>query len=456
MTVASPDENGAALVIGDEGAVPAGSLVHVINATEDPAALTTVVKAQASLPAVCSRAFHACAFAGDDGSFEILIGAENDHEIIVEILNSDGFRISERLHRPVPGNIRHFVRPVVGLGLLSNIPTSTRKLYALMPRTPDDPRGLVSVVDLETGTRNPFPFDGPLPGRMAVRTETREGIIIDPEGEFGAKVDLVANDFDAPTKFPLNAVRDVVLDTGNNVILVATAETVEPGGTAADARFIRSFNFNTLAEQDPIRMSFFQTAVPNATNVSTRALDIISFDDGAIISDLAAFVGIYDILGTLTPAVGLFDATNMLFRTALPLPAGSDPEDVAFARTSNRLLVTDSGNDRIYLINFTYAGGVATLAPGGLVADPNGFLANPRAIVVHPASGFAFVNAKNGTDDRPDTVLTIDLTADQVVDLNPVGFGPSDAAFDPVDQDLFVSTLKSHAVTLWGLPDLLP
>jgi DNA-binding beta-propeller fold protein YncE len=190
--------------------------------------------------------------------------------------------------------------------------------------------------------------------------------------------------------------------------------------------------------------------------VATRALDLISFDDGAIISDLAAFVGVYDILGTLRPAVGLFDASGMLFLTALQLPEGTDPEDVAFARTSNRLLVTDSGNDHIYLINFTYAGGVATLTPGGLVADPNGLLDNPRDILVHPDNGFAFVNAANGNEDHPASVLTVDLTADQIVDINPVGFGPSGSAFDPVGQNVFVSTLKSRAVTFWGLSDLLP
>jgi DNA-binding beta-propeller fold protein YncE len=456
LTVTSPDETGAALVVGDEGAVPAGSLVHVINATQDPAALQVSGLNQSSFPAVCSRAFHACVFAGEDGSFEITIGAENDHEIIVEILNGDGFRISERLHRPVPRNIRHFVRPVTDLGLMANIPMSDRKLYVLMPRTLDDPKGLVSVVDLAAGTRTPVTFDGPHPARMAVRTETREGIVVDPEGNFGAKIDLAANNFDAPPKFPLGSPRDVILDSSNNVILVSTAETVAPGGTAADARFIRSFNFNTLAEQDPIRVSFLQTAIPGATNVATRSLDLTPFNDGAITIDLAAFVGIYDISGTPTPIVGLFDASGMLFLTALPLPAGTDPEDVAFARTSDRILVSDSGNDRIHLIDFTYAAGVATLTAAGEIADPEGFLLNPRDITVHPDSGFAFVNAKNGTADRPDTVLTIDLTADQVVDINPVGFGPSGQAFDPVDQRLFVSTLKSRAVTFWGLPDLLP
>ncbi len=474
MTISSPDETGAALVIGDEGAVPAGSLVQVINTTQDPAGLKVSQKlsetlmsallspipsaqAQTSFPEVCTRAFHACVFAGTDGSFEVIIGAENDHEIVIEILDSaTGVGISERLRRPVPRNVRHFARPVTDLGLLSNIPMSTRKLYALMPRTPDDPRGLVSVVDLATGTRTPVPFDGPLPARMAIRTETREGIIVDPEGGFAAKVDLAADNFDAPTKFLMEAPRDIVLDTSNNVILVSTAETVAPGGTAADARFIRSINFNTLVEQDPIRMSFFQTAIPDATNVATRALDLIPFDDGAIISDLAAFVGIYDVAGTTTPAVGLFDASNMLFLTALPLPTGTDPEDVAFARTSNRLLVSDSGNDRILLLDFTYAGGVATLTPAGEIADPNGFIGNPRDIVVHPEGGFAFVNAANGNEDHPASVLTVDLTADQVVDLNPVGFGPTGSVFDPVNQILFISTFKSHAVTFWGLPDLLP
>lgn len=471
LTVTSPDETGAALVVGDEGAVPAGALVHAINATQDPAGLRVAglwsqslfamsalfpsAQAQTSFPEVCTRAYHACSYAGDDGSFEITVGAENDHEIIVEILNSDGFRISERLRRPVPQNVRHFVRPVVGLGLLSNIPMSARKLYALMPRTLDDPRGLVSVVDLPTGERTPFPFDGPFPARMAIRTETREGIIIDREEGFAAKIDLAAHNFDAPAKFLMAAPRDVILDTGGGVILVSTAESVDTG-TAANARFIRSINFNTLAEQDPIRVSFLQTAIPGATNVATRALDLVSFTDGAITFDLATFVGVYDVGGTMTAAVGLFDATNMLFLTALPLPAGTDPEDVAFDRTSNRILVSDSGNDRIHVLDFTATGATASITAAGEIADPEGLVGNPRDIFVHPDNGFAFVNAKNGNPDHPDTVLTIDLTADQVVDINPVGLGPTGLAFDPVDQNFFVSTFKSHAVTRWGLTDLLP
>ncbi|HSA58772.1 MAG TPA: hypothetical protein VLJ37_03730 [bacterium] len=471
MTITSPDETGAALVVGDEGAVPAGSLVHAFNATQDPAGLRvsgnlsaslmsallspiSSAQAESSFPEVCGHAFHACAVAGADGSFEITLSAENDQEIVVEILNNDGFQISERLRRPVPRNVRHFVRPVADLGLLSNIPLSTRKLYALMPRTLDDPNGLVSVVDLPTGTRTPVPFAGPRPARMAVQTETRQGAIVDPDGNFVAKVDLAINNFDTPVTFPMEGPNDVVFNTTGSEIVVS--DTAKPVGISV---LLQKIDFTVMTDMDELTDTDLQVLIPGAVNVETTALDLIPFTTTSTF-DLVAFIGTYHVDGVDKPAVGLANTSSMQLLAVTLLPAGTVPEDVAFDRTADRVLVTDSGNDKIFIFDFTttapVVSPVTTLTPAGEIADPEGFVINPRDLFVHPDNGFAFVNAKNGNADHPDTVLTVDLTADQVVDINPVGFGPTGLVFDPVNKNLFVSTFKSHAVTFWGLPDLLP
>ncbi|HEX5037574.1 MAG TPA: hypothetical protein VFX30_10485 [bacterium] len=469
LTISSPDESGNVLVVGDEGAVPAGSLVHAVNNSKDAVALrvlegtlfgwVSVAEAQAGLPEICGHTFHACTLADNNGSFELSVPAAEDEEIIVEILDpATGARISERFQKKVPANVKGFPRPVSALGFLGNSITGDHTLYALMPHLePGGTQGLISVVNVDTGERTPVDFDGPNPTRMVVEAASRQAVLLDPEGEFLAKVDLTANNFDTPAKTPVEAPRDAVLNTTGSLLLVATGETTD-AGTPEDARFIRTFNFITGVEGDPIRISTLQTVISGATNLETLALDIRPFTDGAIFFDMAAFVGMFDIPGAgPTAVIGLFDADSLMFLTALPLPAGTLPEDIALSRNGDQILVTDSGNDKILVFDFSYIGGVTTITPVGAVADPEGFVQNPRDIVMLPEQPIAFVTAKNGTDDRPDTVLTLSLiTPPTVVDINPVGLGPTDLLLDPFNQALFVSTFKSHSVAIWGPADLLP
>lgn len=470
LTVSSPDESGVALIVGDEGAVPAGSLVHAVNNSQDAVALrvfegletallgwVSPANAQSGLPEVCGKAFHACVLADNNGSFELSVAAAENEEIIVEILDpATGARISERFQHAVPGNVKFFARAINELGFLGNLVTGDHNLYVLMPHLVDGgTQGLVTVVNLDTGDRTQVDFDGPNPTKIAVQTETRQAAVLDQEGEFVAKVDLTTNNFNSPPKTAVTAPRDVILNTGGNVALVATAEPTD-SGTAADARFIRSFNFVTGVEGDPIRISSLQTLVAGATNIETRALDLRPFSDGSVFFDIAAFVGLYDIAGIPTGILGLFDAGSMLPLGAIALPPGTIPEDVALTRIGDHILVTDSGNDKILIFDFSYLAGVATITSAGVVSDPEGLVQNPRDIVQVPDQPFALVTAKNRTDDRPDSVLTVNLSSAVVVDINPVGLDPSGAIFDPFDQLLHVSTFKSHSVTFWGPSDLLP
>jgi DNA-binding beta-propeller fold protein YncE len=470
MTVSSPDESGVALIVGDEGAVPAGSLVHAVNNSKDTVALRVLegletallgwvspANAQSGLPEVCGKVFHACVLADNNGSFELSVAAAEDEEIIVEILDpATGARISEQFRHSVPANVKFFARPINDLGFLGNSVTGDHNLYVLMPHLVDGgTKGLVTVVNLDTWERTQVDFDGPNPTKIAVQTETRLAAVLDQEGEFVAKVDLTANNFNSPPKTAVTAPRDVILNTGGNVALVATAESTD-SGTAVDARFIRSFNFVTGVEGGPIRISSLQTLVAGATNLETKALDLRSFTDGSIFFDMAAFVGTYDIAGTPTAVLGLFDAGSMLLVGTIVLPPGTIPEDVALLRTSDRIVVTDSGNNKILIFDFSYLGGIATITSAGAVSDPEGFVQSPRDIVLVPDQPFALITAKNGTDDHPDTVLTVNLSSAIVVDINPVGLNPSGAIIDPFDQLLYVSTFKSHTVTFLGAPELLP
>lgn len=460
LTVTSPDEDGVALVIGDEGAVPADSVVHVVNESQTSASLIDfseliaaldffpAAEAQASLPETCSRAFHGCAIADADGAFEIEINASQDDSIVVGILDqATGTTISERTRQPVPRNVRFFVRPVLGLGLLNNPPTNDRNLYALMGGLPDNPAGLVSIVDLSTNTRTVVPFDGPRPSRMAIDRTTRQAAVLDNLEGFIAKVDLTANNFDAPATLAVPSPRDLGLNEAGNSLLVSTA---------AAAPILR-INFTAMTAAGAINEANLQAFIPGISNVETRGVDVIPFTTN-VTFDLMTFVGSYAVGGTPTPAIGLADATTMTLLALTPLPTGAEPLDAAFFVIKNKILVTDPANDQILIYTFAtdYPGGVTTtLALQGAVPNP-GFLLNPRAIDVYPAGPYAFITAKNGNETRPDTVLTMDLNSETLVQIRPVGHNPTDLVFNDIEEEVFVSTFRTHAVTEWTLPELLP
>lgn len=462
LTVTSPDEDGVALVIGDEGAVPADSLVHVVNESRTSASLidfSAVIaaldpfpsaEAQITLPETCRRSFHGCAIADADGSFEIEINASEEDSIVVGILDqATGTTISERTRHPVPRNVRFFVRPVIALGLLNNPPTSDRRLYALMGASLEDANGLVSVVDLSTNTRNVVSFAGPRPARMAVDTATRQAAILDTVDETVAKVDLAVNNFNTPTSIPSAASRDLALNEAGNRLFITTASAGAP---------LRRIDFTTMTPDGGLNDVNLQAFIPGITNVDTRGVDVISYTTSATF-DLLTFVGSYDVGGTATPAIGLVDATTMNLLALTPLPAGAVPLEAAFFVMKDKILVTDPANDQILIYTFAtdHPGGVTTtLTLQGTVPDPSDFILNPRSIAVYPAGAYAFITARNGSETRPDSVLTMDLNAETLLRLRPVGHNPTDAVFDELEEDLFVSTLKTRAVTVWTLPELLP
>lgn len=451
LTVTSPDESGVALVIGDNGAVPADSLVHATNETQASAAFVVFPDLSTTQPDICKLAFHGCAFADADGSFEISLNASADDSIAVGILDqTTGSTISEKTSHSVPRNIRHFVRPLLDIKILSD----DRKLYALMGNTLEDPNGLISVVDLATNTRNVVPFDGATPQRMAIQNETRTGVIADSAGGFLAKVDLTTDQFDAPAKQPLAAPTDLVFGTGGANLFVTS------GQTGPSAMALQQVDVASLSTTAAIKDPDLAAMLPGASNIVTRSLDLLPFTGSSGTFDLIAFVGMYDVSGTTVPALGLSlsNGTNLAILAMTPLPNGADPHSVAFFRTEDSLLVTDPANDHIWIYSFTVdpVVFVGNLTLDGPVSDPSGWVVNPLRIETDRIDKLAFVNTNNETDEHPDSVLTIDLSSRSVVDSNPIGSNPTGLAYDPVDQILYSATLKSHSITFWTLPDLLP
>ncbi len=458
ITVTSPDEDGTALVVGDEGAVTGGSLVHVTNTTEGGSALLLFsdlfpsAMAQASLPAICSRTFHACGTAEEDGSFEIEITAAEDDAIEVELLDaSTGTTISEKSSHQVPHNIRFFVRAVQDVGLLPQ----DQKLYAVMASNVEDPNGLISVVNTDTGLRNTVSFDGAAPFRIVTHEGTATAAVLDAAGNFAALVDLAANNFDAPPKAPILAPRDAVFSTDGTLLYVSTANTLAVGGPV---RRIDPSGPDDLGLV--ITNGALDAVIAGASNSATRGLDLFSFETAFGSTDILVFVGLYDVGGTERAALGMIDPNAGALLDFTLLPEGTDPVDVAAVPGLEGILVTDQGNGKIlvfsYVIDMVGPGATATLTGRDPITDPEGVVINPKRIVVDETNGLAYVTAKNGNETHFDTVLTVDLGSLAVVDLNPVGLNPSGIVWDGTTSILYVGTLKTRAVTFWDLPTLLP
>lgn len=457
ITVTSPDEDGAALVTGDENSVSAGALVQAINETEAGStalfldSLFPTAWAQGSLPAVCSLPFHACAYAEADGTFEIEISASEGDDISVEEIDpTSGTATTERIRRPVPQNFLRFARPVVDTAVLP----AANKLYALMGNNLENPdNGLVAIVDLGTEGRTRVPFDGADPARLVIHTGSRQGAVADTRGRFVAIVNLDLDNFDTPTKTETIPVpRDIVFNTAGSSLLVSS-------GPAARRSLTRIAIGATAAE---VTGTVNQRDIPGIdSHDATMALDLINYQTATGAVQLVAFVSAVTIAGTPTSVIGLLDFDTLQFLSDLtPLPQGTQPNDVAFFQTADRLLVTDELTDQMLVYSFTVdplANPQATLTLEGTITENSaGVIANPRAIAIDPVNRLAFVSAKNGTELRPDTVMTIDLQTEAVVDINPAGHNPTGIAWDPDDQILYVSARRSNSIVFWGLPDLLP
>ncbi len=469
LTVTSPDQDtGAALVSGDQGSVSGGSIVHAVNETQAGTSALLLLSslfpsamAQTAFPDVCSRPFHVCARAQDDGSFEVDIPAAVSDQIGVEILDPNaGTPISPRDHHAVPQNVRHFIRGVVDVGILP----SQNRIYALVHGIPaTSTPGIVSIVDLNTNTRTPITFDGFDPQRLVLNANANLAAIIDANTSLVDFVDLTTNAFGAPiTKFAAPAAA-----TG----AIPTDVAFSTDGTHAIASYIS--DQMGLAVIDPLTgtmTDFLGNDKFSGTGFTNRRVNAVTV--GRLTSpavDVFAFVGLLNS-GSATPtpfvALGELGTGGTIVPLSLPTPlqAGAAPHGVGLfiSGTQTALLVTDGGNDRIwaYNINLDFTATpptpVATLSLLGSVADSGGNIVKPDRIVMDPVDRLAYVNVHNGNDLHPADVLTIDLPTLAVIDENPVGHLPTGIDWDPMHQVVYVSTLGTQSVTFWNLAQLRP
>lgn len=457
ITITSPDEDGVALVVGDDEAVTADSVVHVTNETQASSASLFLEKifrpayAQETLPSICSQAFHACGRAESDGSFEVEMTASENDEISVEIIDeTTGAAETDKIRKPVPENILLFVRPVRDV----QVRPSTNQLYALMGNSELTPNtGIVTIYDLETETRDPNLYDGSDPRRMVFHQDTAQAVILDGQGEFAALVDLSRNNFLNPLKVTgVSLPQDAIFNTAGTAILVshgpssdvAITQITLSGGSATITERVEADDLPGYDRHD-----------------NTLGIDLIRYTTPTRTFDLVAFVSAVFQGETFQTVVGLLDADNMQVLSNLAvLPDGTAPNDVAFFRTEDRLLITDEQSDQILVYSFSIdlsAETPATLTfEGQLSSNLAGVITGPREIEVDPVNELAFITARNGTEERPDTVMTVDLPSRTIVDINPVGHNPTGLFWDSTDQILYVSARRTRSVTFWGLTELQP
>jgi DNA-binding beta-propeller fold protein YncE len=463
MTLTSPDEDGKCALIGDANAVDAGALVHAVNTSQAIALkivnqfenlLVNSAQAQGAFPEICTRPFHACVFAGSDGSFEISLEAAAEDAIAVEVIDNNGFPISEKASLPIPPNVRLVSRPVQEVAVLSNVPIGDRKVYAFAEADEDHPKGLVTIFDRVAGGRTLVEFNGVTPVQMEVATETRQGVIADFTGNMLNKVDLTSNNFDAPVQLPLIAPSGLALNPSGSEGWVCTADHTGP-----DPIMIQKVDVIAMTEMDELFGSSMSVVIAGASPDALVAITHTSFTTTSTF-DLLGFVGRIQLGGPGATVVGLANGSSMRFLAIDPLPVSSDPQDIAFLPGQSRFLVTDRLSNRIFIYGFTTTAPLpsptTSLTLEGEVADPLGALIQPLEIFVHPTNGFAFVTARNGNEDHPDSVVTIDLTSMTVVDSVPVGRGNGSIAYDVNDDLAFIGSEITRTVISWGLADLLP
>lgn len=467
ISVTSPDEEGVALVVGDESAVEGGSLVQAINETQSTSAtlwLSSLVtsafaQVQGNFPDICSRPFHACAFAEDDGSFEIEINASEDDEISVGVIDeTTGEETSVKISRPVPQNIRHFVLPVMDVQVLPD----QNELYALI-QAPlveiDSP--FVSILNLDTNEKTPVPIPGTDPKKLRFSPQRDSAVILDGNGNFAAVSNLQQKAFNNPTAtYEVQSPTDVIYHTSGQSIVVSSGKQSKTLLTkiSLDANQV----VDTVTEDE--------VTAGNTTHDTTLAMDAISYSiqdaaGGVITSQFIATIMAFNNAGQLMTGVAVFDYNLFQAYSAITeFPEGTEPDDVAFYPDGNMILVTDFGNDTVLMYSYTFtpeAQPPITLNFLGSVSDPNevlpdGILKDPRDIVVDSAGGRAFVTARNHTEETPDMVVTIDLATRTVVQATPIGLDPTGIIWDSQSSTVYVSTAKTRAVTFWGLDDLIP
>lgn len=495
IVVSSPDASGNISINGESGSVPGGSLVLAVNSSVSASNLPMKVLdllvgnayAADTMPSICSSAGHVCAYADSLGAFSIIIaGSINDEIIIVIIDPVSGKEISERLVRTVPENFFPTLTGPVDIFLLAE----NGYLLILYPG------GTESINWIEKALLSPWTID---PTKIDVGGTGAHQLVMDSLGavvsDIGSSAnsiyfseispdgqtllgfqqyllpnDLVPGSYLAPADLlftslysPPSYIDYVVManydakpsvyfwDIANKGVQGNARFTIElPVGwthKSTNAAFNGDFSFS-----NPV--GGLQVVMP-----AFAFLSRFEKPDGGE----AAVLSIYK---ATTLEAWHFDPVDFLAPDVyVELPAGTVAEDLVFVPDDSKILITDSGNDVAYLYHIsldTNSNIVIGIYETFSIPD----LVDPGEIEYYKASTASdpifFITAQNGTDENPDSVVTVvpvpatDPFSDFNYKTTSACLLPTKMAFDPVNEYLYVSCLTSKTIVKLPLSDLLP
>lgn len=445
ITVSTPDDEGLSLVVGDDEAVSADAIVLVINEDKANVAwklLDLIIPnllAQ-SFPARCSLVGRACAQADSNGAFSVEIEAEGEDEITIRVIDTAGNESPQIRKTPPPRGFIHFAVAPLDVAALP----SQHFVYALFPG--DDTSGQNGGVirfDINNRQRQPFGFDGTGPTRILTDpTETRL-LILDEDGPFAAVVDPDQNNFDSPIKINLP-------DPGMDVVFEADGETAWITLNGTD---------NAIAIVDVVGGNILQQIslndIGDFTHIRSVDIDYARTSSG---DEFVALISIYQnpASGALLNIITEINvATRAPIRGPRALPTGVFIRDLAFMEDGAEFLIADPLRDVIQNV-IVPADDSDPLDVTPVTASNADAITNPRYIAISADENLAFVTAKNGTINLPDTVLTVDLDTFEVIDITPVGLNPQRLVWDETNNELFVVSTISRSLTLLPLSVLTP
>jgi len=267
-----------------------------------------------------------------------------------------------------------------------------------------------------------------------------------------------------PSGSPSGTTGSIGIPCGQTVSVVSDgAYTAYPTGIAISAdgktAYVVLDNNDTLTKIDltqpspkegpEIRVGNVPHSVvisPDGTTayVSNEAGRIATAKDFQGYSNGTPVVAEYPTGSTATGTVSVVNLST--FKVTKSISTGLHPTGMAFYGT--KLLVANAYGDSITVIDTTSNTVASTIKLVLPIKLPGGELvgAGPNSIAVDAVNGIAYVALYNAN-----AVAVVDLNADQVLGLIPVGYGASSVVLDAADGELLVANDKGIGTTGFGV-----
>lgn len=148
-------------------------------------------------------------------------------------------------------------------------------------------------------------------------------------------------------------------------------------------------------------------------------------------------------------SVGVIDLLNTVFRTEVPLAAGSHPVFVTGPTDLNKVYVANQGNGTVSVVDSATNTKLTDIVVG---SQPTWLAVSPTTAKTVPitAAQIYVVNQGSGT------VSVIDTGSDTVVKTISVGAGPTFATFDPRLLRVYVANTAGGTVSIINTDPLSP